>query len=54
MVRLHLHYLVNFQALSKLGLIEFIGGFTEAIIFKVDENARLAVALLLMLWVSLL
>ncbi|KAF9794569.1 hypothetical protein SFRURICE_013839 [Spodoptera frugiperda] len=39
-------------ALSKLGLIEYIGGLTESVILKVDGNARLAVAILLMLWVS--
>ncbi|KPJ19670.1 P protein [Papilio machaon] len=43
---------VLMEALSKLGLIEFIGGLTESIILKVDESARLAVALLMMLWVS--
>ncbi|CAH0761893.1 unnamed protein product [Diatraea saccharalis] len=43
---------VLMEALSKLGLIEFIGGVTESLIFKVDENARLAVSILLMLWVS--
>ncbi|KAJ2943326.1 hypothetical protein O0L34_g12132 [Tuta absoluta] len=43
---------VLMEALSKLGLIEFIGGLTEALILKVDESARLAVAILLMLWVS--
>ncbi|CAK1546503.1 unnamed protein product [Leptosia nina] len=40
------------EALTKLGLIEFIGGLTEALILKVDESARLAVALILLLWVS--
>ncbi|KAJ0182972.1 hypothetical protein K1T71_000948 [Dendrolimus kikuchii] len=43
---------VLMEALSKLGLIEFIGGLTESIILQVDESARLAVAILLMLWVS--
>ncbi|CAH0602028.1 unnamed protein product [Chrysodeixis includens] len=43
---------VLMESLSKLGLIEFIGGITEGIIMKVDESARLAVAILLMLWVS--
>ncbi|KAJ8707729.1 hypothetical protein PYW07_011406 [Mythimna separata] len=43
---------VLMEALSKLGLIEYIGGLTEAIILKVDERARLAVSILLMLWVS--
>ncbi|XP_075988949.1 P protein-like isoform X2 [Anticarsia gemmatalis] len=43
---------VLMEALSKLGLIEFIGGVTEGLILKVDESARLAVAILLMLWVS--
>ncbi|XP_049883695.1 P protein-like isoform X2 [Pectinophora gossypiella] len=43
---------VLMEALSKLGLIAFIGGLTEALIMKVDERARLAVAIVLMLWVS--
>ncbi|KAL4711238.1 hypothetical protein ACJJTC_019079 [Scirpophaga incertulas] len=43
---------VLMEALSKLGLIEFIGGVTESLIFKVDEKARLGVAIVLMLWVS--
>ncbi|XP_028167058.1 P protein-like [Ostrinia furnacalis] len=43
---------VLMEALSKLGLIQFIGGLTETLILRVDENARLAVAILLMLWVS--
>ncbi|XP_028031747.1 P protein-like isoform X1 [Bombyx mandarina] len=43
---------VFMEALSKLGLFVFIGGLTESIILKVDESARLAVAILLILWVS--
>uniref|UniRef100_A0A2A4JQX1 Citrate transporter-like domain-containing protein n=1 Tax=Heliothis virescens TaxID=7102 RepID=A0A2A4JQX1_HELVI len=43
---------VLMEALSKLGLIEYIGGLTEGVILKVDEGARLGVAILLMLWVS--
>lgn len=43
---------VLMEALSKLGLIQFIGGLTEDLILKVDENARLAVSILLMLWIS--
>ncbi|XP_022125635.2 P protein isoform X1 [Pieris rapae] len=43
---------VLMEALSKLGLIEFIGGLTESLILKVDEGSRLAVALILLLWVS--
>ncbi|XP_026734254.1 P protein-like isoform X2 [Trichoplusia ni] len=43
---------VLMESLSKLGLIEFIGGITEGLIMQVDESARLAVAILLMLWVS--
>ncbi|CAH2241908.1 P protein-like [Pararge aegeria] len=43
---------VLMEALSKLGLIAFIGGLTESIILKVDERGRLAVAILLLLWVS--
>ncbi|KAF9404829.1 hypothetical protein HW555_014146 [Spodoptera exigua] len=40
------------EALSKLGLIGYIGGWTEALILRVDESDRLAVALILMVWVS--
>nr|XP_026483487.1 P protein-like [Vanessa tameamea]XP_026483488.1 P protein-like [Vanessa tameamea] len=43
---------VLMEALSKLGLITFIGDLTESLILKVDENGRLAVAILLLLWVS--
>ncbi|XP_059056583.1 P protein-like [Achroia grisella] len=43
---------VLMEALSKLGLIEYIGGLTEGLILQVDESARLAVAILLMLWIS--
>ncbi|KAI5640089.1 citrate transporter domain-containing protein [Phthorimaea operculella] len=43
---------VLMEVLSKLGLIEYIGGLTESLILTVDESARLAVALLLILWVS--
>ncbi|CAG4948843.1 unnamed protein product [Parnassius apollo] len=43
---------VLMEALSKLGLILYIGSFMEQLIFKVDESARLAAALMLILWVS--
>ncbi|XP_065353669.1 P protein-like [Cloeon dipterum] len=44
---------VLMEALSKLGLIAWIGRQTEYIILSVaDENSRLAVAVLLVLWVS--
>ncbi|XP_023940562.1 P protein isoform X2 [Bicyclus anynana] len=43
---------VLMEALSKLGLIAFIGGLTESLILSVNESARLAVAVLLLLWVS--
>ncbi|KAF9404956.1 hypothetical protein HW555_014087 [Spodoptera exigua] len=43
---------VLMEALSKLGLIGYIGGWTEALILRVDESDRLAVALILMVWVS--
>ncbi|KAF9405625.1 hypothetical protein HW555_013729, partial [Spodoptera exigua] len=43
---------VLMEALSKLGLIGYIGGCTEALILRVDESDRLAVALILMVWVS--
>lgn len=40
------------ESLSKLGLIDYIGAQTEAIILSVNEESRLAVALLIILWVS--
>ncbi|XP_075988851.1 P protein-like isoform X1 [Anticarsia gemmatalis] len=43
---------VLMEALAKLGLIDYIGGWTEALILRVDESDRLAVALVLMVWVS--
>ncbi|PBC26070.1 P protein [Apis cerana cerana] len=39
-------------ALSRLGLIAWIGKQTEKIILSVNEESRLAVAILLLLWVS--
>ncbi|CAH2056108.1 unnamed protein product, partial [Iphiclides podalirius] len=43
---------VLMEALSKLGLILYIGGLMEQLIMKVDESSRLAVALMLIIWVS--
>jgi len=43
---------VLMEALSELGLIEWIGDQTENIILSVGESARLAVAILIILWVS--
>lgn len=43
---------VLMEALAKLGLIEWIGTQTENIILSVDEESRLAVAILIVLWVS--
>ncbi|XP_075237198.1 P protein-like [Lycorma delicatula] len=40
------------EALSRLGLIEWIGSQTEEIILSVSKEYRLATALLLILWVS--
>ncbi|KAK9294919.1 hypothetical protein QLX08_010612 [Tetragonisca angustula] len=40
------------EALSRLGLIAWIGKQTEKIILSVNEESRLAVAILLLLWVS--
>lgn len=42
------------ESLAKLGLIDWIGGQTENIILAVNEEARLAVAILIILWVSAL
>lgn len=41
-----------FKALSRLGLIDFIGHQTEQVILAVDKQQRLAVAIILILWVS--
>ncbi|RVE49592.1 hypothetical protein evm_005724 [Chilo suppressalis] len=43
---------VLMEALSKLGLIAWIGKMTEAVILKVNEESQLAVAIMLVLWVS--
>uniref|UniRef100_T1PFL4 Citrate transporter n=1 Tax=Musca domestica TaxID=7370 RepID=T1PFL4_MUSDO len=40
------------EALSELGLIEWIGNMTENIILGVGEESRLMVAVLIILWVS--
>lgn len=40
------------EALSKLGFIDWIGHQTQAVILSVDKDYRLAVAILLILWVS--
>ncbi|XP_023936950.2 P protein isoform X2 [Bicyclus anynana] len=43
---------VMMEVLSKLGLIAWIGSLTESLILKVGEESRLAVAIMLILWVS--
>lgn len=40
------------EALTELGLIEWIGNMTEGIILGVGEDRRLMVAILIILWVS--
>ncbi|XP_037957755.1 P protein isoform X2 [Teleopsis dalmanni] len=40
------------EALSELGLIEWIGNMTENVILGVSEESRLMVAILIILWVS--
>lgn len=40
------------EALSELGLIEWIGSMTENIILSVSPESRLMVAVLIILWVS--
>ncbi|XP_011153269.1 P protein [Harpegnathos saltator] len=42
------------ECLSRLGFIDWIGKQTETIILSVNEESRLAVAILLLLWVSAL
>lgn len=43
---------VLMESLSELGLIDWIGTQTEYIILSVNEESRLAVAILIILWVS--
>ncbi|KAL0858841.1 hypothetical protein ABMA27_011296 [Loxostege sticticalis] len=43
---------VLMEALSKLGLIAWIGKMTEAVILSVGPESQLAVAIMLVLWVS--
>lgn len=43
---------IMMESMVLLGLIEFIGRQIEYVIISVDENSRLAVAILLILWVS--
>ncbi|CRL00831.1 CLUMA_CG014082, isoform A [Clunio marinus] len=45
---------VLMEALSELGLIDWIGRQTENVILSVGEESRLAVAILIILWVSAL
>ncbi|KAJ8688448.1 hypothetical protein QAD02_024243 [Eretmocerus hayati] len=45
---------VLMEALTKLGLIAWIGKRTELVIMSVNEESRLAAAILLILWVSAL
>lgn len=40
------------ESLAELGLIDWIGSQTEAVILTVNEESRLAVAVLIILWVS--
>ncbi|KAL5281356.1 OCA2 family protein [Megaselia abdita] len=40
------------ESLSELGLIDWIGDRTESVILSVSEESRLAVAILIILWVS--
>lgn len=42
------------EALSELGLIEWIGSMTENIILGVGEDSRLMVAILIILWVNII
>ncbi|KAJ3650636.1 hypothetical protein Zmor_016724 [Zophobas morio] len=40
------------SALSRLGLIDWVGKQTQAVIMSVDQDSRLTVAIILILWVS--
>ncbi|XP_044260389.1 P protein-like [Tribolium madens] len=40
------------EALSRLGLIDWVGKQTQSVIMSVDQDSRLTVAIILILWVS--
>lgn len=42
---------ITMECLARLGLINWIGKHTEALISSVDEDYRLAVAIVIVLWV---
>lgn len=44
---------VLMEALSELGLIDWIGRQTENVILSVNKESQLAVAILIILWVRL-
>lgn len=43
---------VTMECLARLGLINWIGKQSETIIYSVGEDYRLAVAIIIILWVS--
>lgn len=45
---------ITMECLARLGLINWIGKQTEALISSVDEDYRLAVAIVIVLWVRYL
>lgn len=44
---------VLMEALSELGLIDWIGRQTENVILSVNKESQLAVAILIILWVTI-
>lgn len=44
---------VTMECLARMGLINWIGKQTEIVILSVSEEARLAVAIIIILWVTL-
>lgn len=45
---------ITMECLARLGLIKWIGKQTEQLILMVDKDYRLTLAILIVLWVSLL
>ena len=43
---------ITMECLARLGLIKWIGKQTEELILMVDEDYRLALAIVIVLWVS--
>lgn len=44
---------ITMECLARMGLIKWIGTQTESLILLVDEKSRLALAIIIILWVCI-